>query len=648
MYKLGLYSFRRILLSRLLLLSVPVLLLGVYVTYRKARSSLLDTAGQNLTESAIARGKSIHQSVQALRSNLITASNSVVFQTGSPQEYQEFVNQLNQGLPTLIDCVQLVKFSSPKEIKASTCGDSAIEEFETNLWSKDTKKVNLEPEQVYVKHIVNQGGESKDSTAQLQLLMGAPVYDLGGNLRYLLYIKTSLIQQEKTPPGSLSGYPVIIDENETILVHPFAERVGSKIDSETDADRLRSVIRNARAGNTNSLYLFALEKNGVDLLAGYSSIPSPISDQTDNQWVILAVTRVDNALSELKSIRRALLGMTLALMLASLLATLYISRELAQPLEKLRDYALNEDNIHSTGKLPQNLDIREFNQLAAALNSMVERLKTWAEELETAWKEAQVANQLKNEFLATISHELRTPLNGIIGCIQLIRDGYYDSEEEKLELLDYGRKAALHLLEIINDILDLAKIEQGKLSLNIEQVNLCHVLDEVISLQAVTMQEKGLELITNPCNHQDIMVNADPLKFKQVLLNIVGNAVKFTDTGSITITTQTKPFEDVPLVNNNKTPELEEVIQLPWFERQRVVITVQDTGIGVDPSQQHKLFRPFVMVDGSTTRKFGGTGLGLAISRNLMELMGGDINLHSAGKGKGTKVEISIPAVKIG
>jgi signal transduction histidine kinase len=374
----------------------------------------------------------------------------------------------------------------------------------------------------------------------------------------------------------------------------------------------------------------SFKKNGPELLAGYNVIPSPITSQVGQHWIILAVTRLDHALFGLKEITVILIVLTVCLLGASLWATLYVARDLARPLEKLRDYALNLQSYHVAERVPHNFKIREVEQLAEALYHMVERLKASAEEVETAWQEAQASNRLKSEFLATTSHELRTPLNAIIGCIRLIRDGCCDEREEELEFLARADEAAIHLLGIINDLLDLAKIEAGKLSLVTEPIDLQQILKEVINLQTVHIQQKGLQLIMM-VEPGLILVQADPAKLKQVLLNVIGNAVKFTDRGSITIKTQ---IESTAAHRDGGSTS-------------QVVVTVEDTGVGIDPAQQHKLFRPFVMVDGTTTRKFGGTGLGLAISRNLMELMGGSITLHSAGKGMGTTVAIALPLMDL-
>jgi signal transduction histidine kinase len=618
-------SFRRILLSRLLLVSLPVLLLGVYFTYRKARSAFLETARQNLTESAARKGESIRQSMETLRLALVTASDSVVFKSGSQRDYQAFLKQLSTTLPTEIHCLQLQEINTLKPV-ASTCGNQDIGNFNPNLWSKQQEKLLANPKTIEVNWIPpakqsNLPARSANN-CQLTLVLTAPVYDNKGQLRYALSIQSSLLQREKVPFGSLTGYPAVINQDGTILAHPFPERIGQNIKQEADAARLENLIGSAITGKQDFLHLFSFEKNGVELVAGYTSIPSPLSRESEKKWIILAVMPLKSALASLEEIKWVLAYLILALILASFLTTLYIAWELARPLEKLRDYALNPDNLHSQKQIPQDLKIREFNDLAIAIQDMIERLKTWGEELITSWKEAQNANQLKSEFLATTSHELRTPLNGIIGCIRIVKEGYCDSRQEELEFLQQADDAAVHLVNLINDILDIAKIESGKLSVTIETVDLLQILTEVINLQSVPIPKKRLKF-NLPSNEKTIKVLADPAKLKQVLLNVVGNAVKFTESGSITIKIKT----DSP--------------------NSQVIVTVKDTGIGIEPSQQEKLFRPFVMVDGSTTRKFGGTGLGLAISRNLVELMGGSITLFSAGLGKGTTVEISLPLLEI-
>ena len=477
---------------------------------------------------------------------------------------------------------------------------------------------------------------------------------------------------------------MVIDQDGTILAHPFVQRVGRNIKQMPDSQRLNDLIVNAIANKPNFLHLFYLETDGVELVAGYSSIPSPVSDNQEDKWIILAVSPLDAALEPLKDIRQALVGMTFGLLLASSLATLYVSRELARPLERIRDYSLDKEHLRSTmdnfhgitgpkaqpQHLPENFQIKEFNQLSVAVNDMVSRLRAWGEEIVSAWKEAQAANQLKSEFLATTSHELRTPLNGIINCIRIVQDGYCDSKEEEEEFLQQADDAAIHLLGIINDVLDISKIEAGKLSVIIDKVDLQKIVNEVVDIHLASIQNKKLKL-NLPDWHQKLYVLADAAKLKQVLINVVSNAVKFTDYGNISLdiaikssfdngyqyllapTKESQLEEDIPL-SQEKLPEViltSQNYQPSNYKNknypQQVVITIEDTGIGIAESEQQKLFNPFVMVDGSTTRKFGGTGLGLAISRNLIELMSGSISLSSEGEGKGTIVQISLPLGEI-
>jgi signal transduction histidine kinase len=617
----GQTSFRRILLSRLLLVSVPVLLIGVYVTYRKARSAFLETARQNLTESAVRRGDSIRQSIEALQTNLMAASNSVVLKLGSQQDKQSFLAQLAKQLPTKIECIQLIDLTL-REGTISTCGDRVLGSINTPQWSHRQNQLLTSLDTISVKVLLPEKAQ-QSSRKQLKVLLAAPVYDRAGNLHYALSLQAALLQKETVEPGSLEGAPVVIDQKGTILAHPFARRVGRNISQEADAERLKSLLGNAIAGRQDFLHLFAFEKHGVELVAGYSSIPSPVTGEGQQKWAILSVASLEAALSPLEEIQRVLAYLVLALLSVSILAVLYISWELARPLEQIRDYALNQDNPNSEEQIPQNIKIREFQELAIAIEAMLHRLQTWSEEIFSSWQEAQTANRLKSEFLATTSHELRTPLNGIINCVRIVRDGYCDSQEEEQEFLQQADEAALHLLGIINDILDIARIEAGELSVTLEPVQLSKILKEVINLQSVCVQQKKLTLTLQECQ-ENLKVHADAAKLKQVLLNIVGNAVKFTESGGITISTHI------------------ETSQTSTLEAPTVIIKVQDTGIGIAPNQQDKLFRPFVMVDGTTTRKFGGTGLGLAISRNLMELMGGTISLFSAGLHQGTMVVIRL------
>ncbi|AVH72305.1 sensor histidine kinase [Nostoc sp. 'Lobaria pulmonaria (5183) cyanobiont'] len=607
-------SFRRILVTRILLLFVPVLLVGEIVALNKARSSILRTARQNLTESAISKGERIDDAIAILKANLQSVSKTTVIPSDSPIQEQEILTQLRQQLPASIECIQLTSLLNHKLI-ASSCGDREIGELRLPLPSEgiDVKAIFLP----------KAGMTGKRNTQnQLQVVLSAPVFNSRRNSVYSLSIQSALYQQTRNPPGSLTGAMVVIAEDGTILAHPFTDWVGTNINQHPHASQIKSIIKNAITGKNDSINLsFTQDK---ELVAGYTAIASPLTQQQQQKWIVLAVTSVENALFGLEEIKLILIVLTVGLIGASLLASLYLAPYLARPVEELRDYALNIHSHHAAQPVPHNFQIREFNQLAQALDQMVERLKAGSEELEIAWKEAKSANQIKSQFLATTSHELRNPLNIIINCIRLVEEGLCDDREEEMEFLKRADETTIHLLGIINDLLDISKIEAGKLSVVSTPIDLRQLLLEVINLQSVNVQQKGLQLKCELAP-QAIPIKADAGKLKQVLINVIGNATKFTDTGSITIATEIQS-------SNGKS---------------QVVVAVKDTGIGIDPTQQHKLFRPFVMVNGTTTRQFEGTGLGLAISRNLIELMGGSITLESAGLHQGTTLKITLPLIDI-
>ncbi|REJ58066.1 MAG: HAMP domain-containing protein [Microcystis aeruginosa TA09] len=616
---IGQSSFRRILLSRLLLVSVPVLLMGVYVTYRKARSAFLETARQNLTESAIRKADNIEQSIQLLQANLMTAGESLVLKQGNLAEKEAFLQQFTAPLLNQINCVELIDIKTKKPLLNQACEPEIIKVLLLERWAEKRTSFAGNIENILVRSLPRKFLiKSPNNNRQLELVFAVPIYDNQGQLQSSLILQTSLLYGEKVLPGSLSGYPVVISENGIILAHPYFHRIGKHISQEADAERLNSIINNAIRGKQNFLHLFSFEKDGKELVAGYSSLPSPVTGESSQQWVVLAISPLPQALAPLQQIWEAIFYLISGLLLAYLVAIVLIARDLAIPLEKLRDYALNIQKIPSQKIRPQNFNIREINQLASAFEEMIERLRLWGDEIVKSRQEAENANQLKNQFLANTSHELRTPLNGIIGSIRCVMDGFCNSEEEEKEYLQQADNSAVHLLEIIDDILSIAKIEAGKLSVNPEPVDLHQIINEVINLQTASLQRKHLKFNLLLCQENPI-VCADTTKLKQVILNVISNSIKFTDRGTISLITHS--------------------------EHSQGIITIIDTGIGIDPQQQSKLFRPFVMIDGSTTRKFSGTGLGLAISKNLMKMMGGDITISSQGQGLGTTVEIILPLV---
>ncbi|NJM99218.1 MAG: HAMP domain-containing histidine kinase, partial [Phormidesmis sp. RL_2_1] len=409
-----------------------------------------------------------------------------------------------------------------------------------------------------------------------------------------------------------------------------------------------------------------LPEDGQEWLAGYSGFEVPGSPKQNNMWTVLTVTPINHALYGLNEIRNVLFVLTIGLLVASTLLALYVARSLSLPVERLIRYTQDVDDLSQLKAAPHTSHIWELDYLGTVIERMLRRLGENSAELRHAWQDAQMANQLKNEFLANTSHELRTPLNGIIGSLRLIQDGFCDDRDEELEFLQQADKAAYHLLSVIEDILNIAKIEAGTLDVKIDPIDLRYVLRDVLDMQTLQIKQKGLQLI-RPELSEPMMIPVDHSRFKQVLLNVLSNAIKFTDEGAITISVTTDESTEHSLspegmaagVNANgnsygnsrgdsrgdshidqASHHTTEIFMPPgpW-----VKITIKDSGIGIDPKHLSKLFKPFVMVDGSRTRRYEGTGLGLAISQNFMRLMQGDISICSEGAGRGVTVTIVAP-----
>ncbi len=251
------------------------------------------------------------------------------------------------------------------------------------------------------------------------------------------------------------------------------------------------------------------------------------------------------------------------------------------------------------------------------LGEQRDTLRRQTSELEKANAALREADRFRSEFLALTSHELRTPLTGIMGFTRLVMDGLYEDEEEMNRMLADSYASGKHLLDLLNDILDLAKIESGRMQIRLEPCGLHGLMEEVKAIVQAYPRKPGVDLLWPEDLEAIPEVTVDPGRLKQVLINLLSNSLKFTKEGRVQVVVERGIGE--------------------------VTLAVSDTGIGVSKDAQTRLFQKFVQADGGHAREYGGTGLGLVICKHLMEMMNGSITLESEGEGKGTTLTLTVP-----
>lgn len=449
------------------------------------------------------------------------------------------------------------------------------------------------------------------ATSQADLIDSVSAFDsIHSTQAHLLGSQGATLSQIETAHAKLRDFGetgelsyVWVDSGGAYYLYDL--RFGSEVDDNIirpDSD-IDAILKRAFAGEVSTT--IATDYRGNISTIGFARVNSmPL--------VVLAKLEMDEI--HAPYINAALLSITIALVMIVIGAALFLG--LTNPI-----ISRLADEIRVRTRAEYELQ-QAYGSLEQKIHDRTRELKLKSDALTNALAESEAATKAKSEFLANMSHEIRTPMNGLLGMLTLMR--YTEMSSEQQEFVDTAYSSGESLLTLLNDILDFSKIEAGKLELEYIDMDLRDLVEDIAALMASAAHRKGMEIASIVSPDLTQWLKGDPTRLRQILSNLVGNAIKFTSTGEVAIYV-------------GKVDEHDENLTVR-FE-------VKDTGIGIDSEERDNIFESFSQADGSTTRRFGGTGLGLSISRQLVELMGGSIGVDSE-LGVGSTFWFEIPMQK--
>ncbi len=689
--KSALAFFRTRLDARLMVMFIGVallpLLVGGLMSYQRVRASLINLALSKVEQEAALTAKDLGTYLEHFSSDLLMLSSAPPVQgllraqdndgldPATGRSYEEWIDWLRQLFATTMQSkkfYQQLRYLdvNGEEIVRVDYHDGAI----TIVWNRVGQDSNrfllenrvnasyftltqqLQPGEVAVSPLILSPEEEAENQPVPIIYFSTPIYDLADHFRGVVVstvYATSFLNRLSVNRGQL----YLTDQAGFYLAHPDPTRTfGTEREAGYNVTADFSNSYQTLLNSNNNAYT-ALDEQRAEVVALHKFHFDPL--HPEQYWLLIRTLPQDEVLGPVKTLGALMVGVALLVTVAVALLAHRLAGNFTRPIIRLTQVAEQISQkelpqlVDSLGRVAagemaaqfdlsvEPVEVRSedeigqletaFNKMAASLREAHPRLLKMQEQLRLQKEAAEAANQAKSTFLANMSHELRTPLNAILGYAQILRQ--QPLEAHVIDKLHTVQRSGEHLLTLINDILDIAKIEAGKTELFPTEIHFPSFLVGVVDIIRSRAGAKNLRFAFEAMNPLPDGIQADETRLRQVLLNLLGNAVKFTDEGQVTLRVSKLQ------ITNGELPANEFAICYLRFE-------VEDTGAGIPSDQLERIFQPFEQV-GEVSRRAEGTGLGLTVSRQLVRLMGGELHVESEpGQGSRFWFEVALPVME--